>query len=229
MGRGRWKALILLIILPHTCLASKLIEKHSYTVYFGILKVGYAYTKLYQIDNSTYNATAFARTPKLIDIFYKVRDRMESLFTKDHLVKYKAKIREGGYKRDDLILYDEKQQLLTYIRNGKVKKKFQIPPPIFDMLSSYYAFRLRRNYKMKITSGKKVAVPTVKSEGMVTLKIRGKTVKALKLRLLASVKGILLSRNPKKWTTLYLDPQDMHLIAALVPTKWGNIKIIKSD
>ena len=229
MGRRRWKAFVLLILLPHICLASKLLEKHSYNVYFGILKVGYASTKLYQIDNCTYRAVAFARTPRLIDIFYKVRDRMESVFTKDHFIKYKAKIREGGYKRNDLILYDEKQQLLTYIKNGKLKKKIKIPPPIFDVLSSYYAFRLRKSYEMKITSGKKVATPTIKSEGTVTLKIKGKKLKVLKLRLLVPVKGILLSRDPKKWTTLYLDPQDMHLIAALVPTKWGNIKIIKSN
>ncbi len=209
-----------------------MLEKATYGIYFAFIRVGTAQTTLYHDpQNGTYRVVSTAKTIGIIDKIYRVRDKMESLFTKECFLKYKARIREGHYHRDDLILYDPQSRTLTYFRNGKLKRKAHLPPPIFDMVSAYYAFRSRYlkstgALPFLVTSGKRDVRPRVVHRGRRTISVNGTKLTASRILLFVPVKGLLVSRNPKKPTVLFVEPSTGAVLKSVVPTRWGSIKVV---
>ena len=217
MSPKRWFVLLLFVLTPLLVSAKELLlESSRYNVYFAFIKVGEAETKLYKSKNGTYRAISRAYTTGIIDKIYTVRDYLESTFTDSHFIKYRARIREGHYRRDDLITYNPKTGTITYIKNGKLKRKGRVEGPVFDMLSSYFAYRKHLKAEFTVTSGKKEAKPKIKC-------LSKKKVYVCKLWV--PVKGLLVSRNPKKPVTMYIDKRTRILLLSKIPTRWGTIRI----
>ena len=80
-----------------------------------------------------------------VDVFYKVRDRVDSYVTPDmgKSLLYVKKQREGSYKRDITVkfLWDKGRAQYSNVINGP-KEPIVILPGTFDPLSVFYAFRL---------------------------------------------------------------------------------------
>lgn len=85
-----------------------------------------------------------ARTTSFVDMFYKVRDKVDS-YTDTALSKsllYRKKQREGSYKRDITVrfFWDRFQAQYSNVVNGP-KEPIQVYPGTYDPLSVFYAFR----------------------------------------------------------------------------------------
>lgn len=124
-----------------------------------------------------------------------------------------------------MITYEPAKQLLVYVKNGKTKRKAKITPPVFDMVSSYYVYRQNPQAKFLVTSGKKEAEPKIVCKGHDKIKIAKNTYNVDICKLFVPIKGLLVSRDPKKPALIYLDRKRRVLILSKVPTRWGTITI----
>ena len=84
------------------------------------------------------------RSYPVVDLIYKVRDRIESYVDDSitHGLLYKKKQREGRHRRDVRVRFDWDHSRAHYYSQGKYKRSIPILPGTFDPLSVFYAFRL---------------------------------------------------------------------------------------
>ena len=91
-----------------------------------------------------YHFRMTAESNSFVDIFYKVRDRIDSYVSDDmrHSVHYRKKQREGSTKRDVRVDFDWKNaQAVRTIDNEKSKEPVKLAPRTFDPLSVFYFTR----------------------------------------------------------------------------------------
>jgi len=102
-----------------------------------------------------------ARTYPFIDLFYKVRDRIDSYadLGMTHSILYKKRKRGRG-KKDVVVDFNWGKRVARYSKNGKKRRLISILPGSFDPLSVFYAFRIHELkeglvIKVPVTDGKK--------------------------------------------------------------------------
>lgn len=107
--------------------------------------------------------SAKGRTTQLIDIFYKVRDRVASFvgpeFSRSLL--YLKKQKEGRFVRDEVVRFDHEKGLVTYQNFGRKREPLKIPGATFDPLAAaYYArtidLKVGKVYRIWVTDGKRL-------------------------------------------------------------------------
>jgi len=83
------------------------------------------------------------RTYPVIDLFYKVRDRIDAYTdaAMTHSILYKKR-KEGKSKRNVVVNFDWAKPEAQYSNFGKKSNPIPIQPGSFDPLSVFYAFRL---------------------------------------------------------------------------------------
>jgi hypothetical protein len=117
-------------------------EKFVYNVEYGIITAGQATLEvrnLSQVDSMTcYNIVSNARTSDVFSRVYKVRDRFVSLMDTTELVsvRYEKHQREGKFKRDESVVFDQRSHTATY-----KDKVVPIAPRTQDILSAMYYMR----------------------------------------------------------------------------------------
>ncbi len=84
-----------------------------------------------------------AKTVKPVDTLFSVRDRFYSSAPADlsSFLVFEKQLKEGRYRRHDVIRYNPDTGELTYSKNGKIKNHDKIPPPIYDPFSILFAYR----------------------------------------------------------------------------------------
>jgi hypothetical protein len=93
-----------------------------------------------------YCILASVRTSSLISKLYKVEDEIYTYLDveKFYPVRFEKKQREGKYRSDEYIDFDqEKGKALYFSRLSHEKKEFDIPEKVQDPLSCLYYFRLQ--------------------------------------------------------------------------------------
>ncbi len=228
MGRAGWIGLLLFVLIHQAYPSEKLLENNTYSVYFAFIKVGVArYSLYFDEENGTFRAVSTARTTGIVDKLYTVRDRMESVFTPAGFLRFKAKIREGHYRRDDLIIHDPSTGLITYIKNGKLKRKVKIDGRLFDMVSAFFIYRMGNlcSAGFIVTSGKREATPHVECEGEKSMRFGKRRIKVKVVKLYIPIKGLLVSRDSTKPVVMFIDRR-RRLMASKIPTRWGTIRMV---
>jgi hypothetical protein len=91
-------------------------------------------------DYQAYRLVSTARSKGFVSFFHRVRDKVESYMDKDGLYTwhFEKHLREGSYKEDTVVKYDQKNYLAEY--KGRI---MGIPPGVQDPLSSLYYLRTR--------------------------------------------------------------------------------------
>jgi hypothetical protein len=86
----------------------------------------------------TYHITVHGNSAGLFNMFFKVRDRFETFIDKEDMLplKFIRYTREGGYKKDDVVLFDREEKKAYSTR--KVK---DITPYVHDIVSAFYYMR----------------------------------------------------------------------------------------
>ncbi len=91
-----------------------------------------------------YHVVMEARSNSFLSAFYPVKDEIQSFIDTKELIPYKfRKIqREGGYRADEEMVYDQKNQRATYHSFlNQSTKEMAVPPNVQDALSILYYFR----------------------------------------------------------------------------------------
>ena len=123
-------------------------ERVSYVLKWSIIPVGEAELQVLdgeaKIGEPAYLFQVRARSYRFIDLFYKVRDHIESYTDRDitHSLLYVKHQREGRYKREVRVEFDWEQSKAHYYSKGRHEKTLPLAPGTFDPLSVFFAFRL---------------------------------------------------------------------------------------
>lgn len=138
-------------------------EKLTFSVeYFGIA-AGFATLAVEEgpkvHGRPTLRLVATARTHPAFEWFFKVRDRIESVFDAHGLFswQYEKHLREGGYSNDSILIYD---QLNQQVIKDEGRTKVPAQPWTQDVLSEFYFFRTL-DFKL----GDTVTVPVLADDG----------------------------------------------------------------
>ncbi len=123
-------------------------EKLVYDLTWTGVKAGEASLEILE-NGEKLSIISRAWSAKWISIFYKVDDRTESTMIKKNSppfvgqpVHYRLKIREGRHRRDKEIIFNHVDGKATYINHlDNERRDFDVPPIIFDPLSSFYYLR----------------------------------------------------------------------------------------
>jgi hypothetical protein len=147
-------------------------EKLTYTLKWGKIPAGEATLEVLPIEildgEPVYHFVMTARTNSFVDIFYKVRVRIEGFATLDmtRSVLYKTKQHEGDYKRDILVNFDWDNQQAQYTNRGKTRDPITIAEGSLDPLTALYFTRMsemkvNEDITRPVTDGKKNTIGVV--------------------------------------------------------------------
>jgi hypothetical protein len=138
-------------------------EKLMFSVeYFGIA-AGFATLAVEEgprvQGRPTLRLVATARTHEAFEWFFKVRDRIESVFDAQGLFswQYEKHLREGGYSNDSVLIYD---QLNRQVIKDEGRTKVPAPPWTQDVLSEFYFFRT-----LDLRLGDTLNIPVLADDG----------------------------------------------------------------
>lgn len=121
-------------------------EKMEYGIFWTVIHAGNATLEVAGLDQGRgYRFIAKAWTTSFVDVFYKVRDRIEShVDTRvSRALKYHKKQREGDYKRDFRVIFNWDEFMAYRYGEHGFKNKVAIWPGTFDPLSILFYFRTR--------------------------------------------------------------------------------------
>jgi hypothetical protein len=116
-----------------------------------------------------YHFVLTVRSSPLLDLFYRVRDRVESYadsgMTRSLL--YKNEQREGDYSRDVVVTFDWENETARFQNRGERLDPILVPPGTFDPLSISYYLRLQelvpgRELMAPVTDGKRCVIGRVR-------------------------------------------------------------------
>ena len=115
--------------------------------------------------NPAYHFLLTVRSSPFLDIFYKVRDRVESYADLDmtHSLLYKNQQREGSYGRDVIVTFDWENEKAQFENRGEKRDPIIVYPGTFDPLSITYFIRMQELVpgnviKGPVTDGKKLVI-----------------------------------------------------------------------
>lgn len=117
-------------------------ERLTFAIQYGLIYAGDATLEVRNIavidSVKSYHIISSARTNRAFDLFFKVRDRVESFMDYDYLfsVMFEKHLREGKFRRDEKVVFDQRKHLAVYS-----DKEIKIAPNTQDFLSALYFVR----------------------------------------------------------------------------------------
>ena len=122
-------------------------EKLTFLLKWGIIPAGKAVLEVLPIETingvPAYHFVLTARSNSFLDMFYKVRDRIDAYTDLDmtRTLLYKKKQREGSTKNDIVVQFDWDKNEALYSRSNRPQVPLSIMPGCFDPLSIFYYSR----------------------------------------------------------------------------------------
>ena len=108
------------------------------------------------------------RSSSFLDVFYKVRDRVEAYtdLAVTHSLLYRNEQREGSYSRDVTVTFDWQNEQAQFANRGEKRDPIFIYPGTFDPLSVIYHLRMQELVPGKVlkapaTDGKRIVIGRV--------------------------------------------------------------------
>lgn len=158
-------------------------EKLTFLVRYGIIKAGEATMEVENIvpvaDREAYKIVSKAKSARTFDLFFKVRDQVESWVDTRGIFSWKFNkfLREGGYKFDLRVEYDQlygkaNVQSIRYEDSEPLRirdqneKNVDIPPYVLDILASFYYVRTQ-----KLRVGRPIYITNHDNEKVYDLKV----------------------------------------------------------
>jgi hypothetical protein len=119
-------------------------EKLVFSIQYGLITAGEATLEIQpdiktRGNRPTYHIVSQAASSRTFSTFFKVRDRVESFMdtTYLHSVRFEKHLREGDYKKDLLLEFDQERNKARI--DGK--RECDVEPHVQDILSSLYYVR----------------------------------------------------------------------------------------
>lgn len=157
-------------------------EKLTYLLKWEIIPAGEATLEVLPMQkingNQAYHFVLTARSNSFVDVFYKVRDRIDAYadLGMNHTLFYRKKQREGSTRRDVVVEFDWQKNEAQYTNFGEKKDPISIPYGTFDPLSAFYFsrlldFKVNRRIERHVTDGKKIVLGTAEIVRKETIKL----------------------------------------------------------
>lgn len=139
-------ALIISTSAKGQAVSYKVGEKVSYTIQYGIITAGYATLDLTGETlngKEVWHSKLMAKTTGMAEALFKVLDIYESYVdpATELPVKSIRNIREGRYRKFNVVDFDHKTRADSSILYSDLTGKHIAPPRIHDILSCFYYFR----------------------------------------------------------------------------------------
>jgi hypothetical protein len=153
-----WSVTTLMIIMqlgsisyasPNPEVGYKIGENLEFNVYFEFVRGGTSRMSVdsAEIDGHTcFHFVSTAKSTRMVDTFYKVRDRVESWQDIDGSFsrRYNKRLREGRYKSDKRVEYLPEDSLAVMFRKKDADAEtLSVKGKVFDVLSAFYEVRTR--------------------------------------------------------------------------------------
>jgi hypothetical protein len=144
-------------------------EKLTFQLSWTIIPAGESILEVLPMETidgiKAYHFLLTATSNAFVDIFYKVRDRIDAYVTADvtHSILYKKKQREGKSVRDIVVNFDWQHKKAQYTNFKDKLAPIDILPGSFDPLSAFYFIRLadfkgKSTIERPITDGKECII-----------------------------------------------------------------------
>jgi len=167
-----------------------------------------------QSGRPVYHIVGEGKSKGMFNLFYKVHDRFESWVDTAtlHPYKFTRYTREGGYKKDDVVTFDQESGIVTSLS----KKKKKITPGTNDIISAFYYARNLDATQMK--PGDIFSIPfflddsvyhsAVKYIGRDTIKIESGRFSCLKFKPMMATGAVFSDPYPMM---LYVSDDSNHI------------------
>jgi hypothetical protein len=160
-------------------------EKLTLQAKWGFIAAGEAVLEVLPAETlngiKSYHFVMTAKTYPFIDLFYKVRDRIDSYtdVVMTHSILYKEQKR-GRSKKDVVVDFNWEKREAGYSKNGKMRRLISILAGSFDPLSVFYAFRIHELkeglvIKVPVTDGKKCVMGLARVIKREKINVAGRT------------------------------------------------------
>ncbi len=146
--------------------------------------------------------TSTARSTGILNVFYTVRDTIESLFDPTALqsISYRTDQRHGKRRKHSEILFDEEKGTATDIENG-TSQTFDVPEHTQDALSSLYYLRTRKTFTVgkshviSVHDGCKTWSVEIKTLGRERIKVPVGEFPAIKVKTYPKYEGVFMHKG----------------------------------
>ena len=191
-------------------------EKMHFVLKYGFIHAGEATLEVHDMDEmqgvEAYHFVLTARSNSFIDMFFKVRDRIDSYADAgmNHSLYYQKDQKEGKTRRFIRVNFDWDNYKSTYVNFDKEPKIISQIPGTFDPLSIFYYSRLLDYHNMQefehpVTDGKKNMMGILRVIGKETINVPAGTYDTLVLEPdLQKVEGVFSKEQRTKiklWVT----------------------------
>ena len=122
-------------------------EKLTFALRWSVIPAGEAVMEVMPMKMMNgmpaYHFRLTAESNSFVDVFYKVRDRIDAYAAADmsHAVHYRKKQREGEHRKNVKVEFDWQNGTAQYSDGDKTKKPIKVSPGTFDPLSVFYFTR----------------------------------------------------------------------------------------
>jgi hypothetical protein len=161
-------------------------ERLTFELKWGLIPAGEAVLEVLPVemmdDAPVYHFVLTATSNAFLDVFYKVRDRIDS-YTDIHMTHsllYKKKQLEGKTQKDIVVQFDWSKNEANYSNYNRPKPPVQLLPGCFDPLAIFYYARLldmnaNSSLEHPVSDGRKCLMGQAKIIKRETLSINDKT------------------------------------------------------
>lgn len=211
--------ILFLLMMPESGMAKTEVfcpgEKMTFVVRWSFITAARVTIETLPIENTdgvpVYHFLYTARTSRFVDVFYKVRDRIESFTDIDmtHSLLYK-KNHNGKSVNEVTTEFDWDKKEAKYVNMGNAEDPIRIEDNTFDPLSVFYAFRIgqpdkNNEIQVMVTDGKKVIHAAGKILKKQKIKVAGKSYNTLLVQPeIEGVSGVFKKTSDSKlriWVT----------------------------
>jgi len=237
-------ALFSCLVLLSTLLAGKLFaaenplpftpgEKLTFQVRWSFIPAAKAVLEIHPVETlngrKAYHFTMISRTHSLVDIFYKVRDRIDSDMDAEmtHSLRYKN-LQDGKRKRKVVVTFDWAKNLAQFSNFGQKRSPISIFPGSFDPLSVFYAFRLYplavgKVLKVPVSDGKKCVIGKAHVLRKEEINLRGTIVDTFLVEPELEQVGGVFERSPKAKVKIWVSADNKR-----IPVKFESKVVVGS-
>lgn len=191
-------------------------EKMYFVLKYGAIPAGAATLEVHEMDEiqgvEAYHFVMTARSNSFIDIFFKVRDRIDSYADADmnHSLYYIKDQKEGKTRRNIRVDFNWERNESTYVNFDTEPKIIKLLPGSFDPLTVFYYARLldfakNKEFVHPVTDGEKNLMGRLRVVGTETINVPAGTFDTLLLEPdLQNVEGVFSKKQRAKiklWIT----------------------------
>jgi hypothetical protein len=204
-------------------------EKLHFQLRWGAIPAGEAVLEVLPMENisgvEAYHFVLTAKSNSFVDIFFKVRDRIEAYADAEmnHSLFYKKDQHEGKTRRNIEVVFDWDKMEASYDNSGKEFKQTPLMAGSFDPLSIFYYsrtvnFRETDGIERPVTDGKRNVIGVATLQKGKKLELKSGTFDTVLMEPdLKHVKGVFEKSKKSKMQIWFTD--DEHRIPVMLKSK----------